>query len=538
VIQLCRLGDILQTTPALRALRRMHPQAHVTLMLLDGFAAAPLPPALYDDRLLFPFDGISSLLTKVPERWGEAVSRVRAFVDGLGAEPFDRTLNLTGSELSNLLATVIPSADVQGGLVAPDRTRIVRGPWMTYFWSSLRARAQGCFNLVDVLTRVTGAPGDRRGLEIDVPPAARERAGAWLSERQANAEALIGVQLGASDERKRWPPELVAAALNRLPDGFGRIVFVGSAGERPLVARARAHLRRASLDASGETTIQELAALLGRCRLLLTNDTGTMHVAAAVGTRIVDLSTGPVYVHETGPYGEGHLAVEPSIGCFPCAAGSTCSHLSCRADFTPDDIASVLCFAAGDAADVPRLPRARLLRARFAASGRLEYVTLSSPATSQSERVRQAMATMWEHTLPVAGGDTAPIDAPPAEGAGAADQSLLEALDRLQREAGKAAGLAARLPALSASDQQAAAERLEAHRREMALVAQLAPHCAPIVSYLDVALESAADPVLSRVAGIYAHELRAAARRARLLGTLLAGASAAEFARPAIATRA
>jgi hypothetical protein len=392
---------------------------------------------------------------------------------------------------------------------------------MTYFWASIRTRAQGCFNLVDVLTRVTDAPGDRRGLELEVPGAACERIHQWLAEQQVRDERLVAVQLGASDERKRWPPESVAAALNRLPQDFGRIVFVGSSPERPLVERACVHLERPALDACGGTTIPELAALLARCHLLLTNDTGTMHVAAAVGTRIVDMSTGPVYVHETGPYGEGHLAVEPSIACFPCAAGSACSHLSCRADFTPDDIASVLRYAAGDTGEVPRLPRARLLRSRFAASGRIEYVTVSSAGSDRVERVRGAMAAMWERTLPVPGLEPRCDLAVTVDFADASDVSALDALHRLEREASQAAALAARVPALSASDQREAATRLEIRRREMALISQLEPHCAPIVAYLDVALESAADRLVSRVADVYARELQAAAHRARLLAALL-----------------
>jgi ADP-heptose:LPS heptosyltransferase len=524
VIQLCRLGDILQTTPALRAIRRIEPGAHITLMLLDGFAEAPVPHELYDERVLFPFEEMSALLRKVPERWRDALECVRSFVDRLGTEPFDRTLNLTGSDVSNILATFIPSADVQGGMLAPDRTRIVRGPWMTYFWASLRTRAQGCFNLVDVLTWVTGATGDRRGLELEVPETARERIHEWLDAQGITGDRLVAVQLGASDERKRWPPESVAAALNRLPADFGRIVFVGSAPEKPLVARARATLQRRCLDACGETTIPELAALLARCRLLLTNDTGTMHVAAAVGTRIVDLSTGPVYVHETGGYGEGHLAVEPSIGCFPCAAGSTCSHLSCRSDFSPDDIAGVLRFASGDTADVPRLPRARLLQARFAPSGRIEYVALSSAGAERAERVRAAMAAMWERSLPVPGVEPS-CDVGDARGSVDAEvRPAVEALERLEGEAKAAAAFASRVPNLPASRQHEAAERLEAHRREMTLISQLEPTCAPIVAYLDVALESAADPVVSRVAAVYARELKAAGRRARLLRSLLTAA--------------
>ena len=335
VLQLCRLGDLIQTTPMLRALRASQPDAHVSLVVLDGFAHAPIPRRLYDELLPFPFGPVTALTAAVPSRWQDAVREVRSFVRRAGLEPYDQIVNVTGSSLSNLLATVIPSNDVQGGTIAADRTRVVRGPWMTYFWASIVARAQGCFNVVDVMTRSAGLHPDGRGPEIEVPQEARERMHAWLAGQGVVGAPLIAVQVGASDERKRWPRHRVAAALDSLPAEWGQIVFVGTKEERALVDEARQALKRPSLDASGATSVEGLGALLSDCRLLLSNDTGTMHVAAAVGTRVVDLSTGPVYVHETGPYGVGHLAVEPTISCFPCAPGSVCSHLSCRDDFTP-----------------------------------------------------------------------------------------------------------------------------------------------------------------------------------------------------------
>ena len=307
----------------------------------------PIPRRLFDELVAFPFGQVSALTAAVPSRWQEALREVRGFVRHAGLEPYDEIVNVTGSTLSNLLATVIPSKAVQGGAIAADRTRVVHGAWITSFWASIQARAQGCFNIVDVMTRSAGVRPDGRGPEIEIPAAARNRMTAWLREQSLLGLPLIAVQVGASDERKRWPRPQVAAALDRLPPEWGAIVFVGTREERGLIDEARQALRRPSFDASGATSVPELGALLSQCRLLLTNDTGTMHVAAAVGTRVVDLSTGPVYVHETGPYGSGHLAVEPTIACFPCAPGSVCSHLSCRDDFVPDEIAAIVGYALG-----------------------------------------------------------------------------------------------------------------------------------------------------------------------------------------------
>jgi hypothetical protein len=131
------------------------------------------------------------------------------------------------------------------------------------------------------------------------------------------------------------------------------------------------------------------------------------------------------------------------------------------------------------------------------------------------------MATVWERTLPVPGVPLLEETAERDDGGEAEDRGALTALRRLEHEADAAAALAVRLPALPAQAQQEAAACLEGHRREMSLISQLEPACAPIVAYLDVALESAAERVVSRVAGIYARELQAAARRARLLGAFL-----------------
>jgi ADP-heptose:LPS heptosyltransferase len=520
VVQLCRLGDILQTTPMLRGLRRAHPEAAITLMVLDGFSHAPLPRHLYDHLAVFPFDAVAASVRPEAGQWREALTHARNFVRGLGGEPFDLILNLTNSGLANLLCALVPAREIRGGLIAADRSRVVRHPWMTYFWASLLSREFGCVNLVDLFCRVAEVPIDGDGLEIAVPDDAEFRMRQWLAAAGAADEPLVALQLGASDERKRWTPEQFAAMAERLPARAGTIVLVGSAAERPLGTRAAAGLTRRYLNAMGETSVVELAALLRRCRLLVTNDTGTMHVATAVGTRVLDLSTGPVFVHETGPYAVGSLAVEPTTACFPCAAGATCHHLSCREDFTPDDIAALALFAL-EGGDLPRPARAKVLQAARARSGRLEFRPLWDPSGGGQERLRQAFGRMWDHSLGLA---------PPPAAATGTDASLTtdddpraQALERFAARADRAAAVSVRVEtAPSREAGRLAAQLGQALQREL-LAATLDPVLQPLVGYLRTALEALTDRSVAGLSRSYQREWRAAAARARLLSQTLAG---------------
>ena len=132
VLQMCRFGDILQTTPMLRGIRRHLPQVDVTLVVNDAFRHVPIPVSLYDALMFLPYTEIAEMLATDRDAWPAAVGRLATFVESLGDEPFDLTLNLTHSELASLLAATIPSRDIRGGLVAPDRTRIVQGEVMTW----------------------------------------------------------------------------------------------------------------------------------------------------------------------------------------------------------------------------------------------------------------------------------------------------------------------------------------------------------------------------------------------------------------------
>ena len=196
-------------------------------------------------------------------------------------------------------------------------------------------------------------PGAFSPLSITVPADGGDWADRYLRSQGRTVSQWIAVQAGASDVMKAWRPEsfgLTMARLSRHP-GLG-FVMIGTAAETESIELAKATYRVGGgaapiLDASGHTTLSQLVGLLSRCQLLLTNDTGPMHLAVGVGTTVLDLSVGHVDHQETGPYGPGHWAVQPDLACSPCGFDQICAHHACKDRIIPDEVAMLCLHALG-----------------------------------------------------------------------------------------------------------------------------------------------------------------------------------------------
>jgi heptosyltransferase II len=161
------------------------------------------------------------------------------------------------------------------------------------------------------------------GLVVSATPDVSLRAREAWTER---ADALlgedgpwIGVNPGAFyGSAKRWEPMRYAAAGERLARETGaRIAILGGTLERPLGEAIAAAMRVPARVLCGETTLGELVGVLSRLRLLLTNDSGPMHLAAALGVPVVAVF-GPTDWRETGPMGARQRLVREPVHCSPC----------------------------------------------------------------------------------------------------------------------------------------------------------------------------------------------------------------------------
>lgn len=140
-----------------------------------------------------------------------------------------------------------------------------------------------------------------------------------------SADLVIGINPGSTyGNAKRWLPERFAEAARRVAAQLREcerrevaVVILGAKGEEPLGKEIAARVDTRSVVLSGATTIRELMAVTKRCRLLLTNDTGPMHIAAACGVPIVAVF-GPTDWRTTSPYGQAQAIVREPVECAPC----------------------------------------------------------------------------------------------------------------------------------------------------------------------------------------------------------------------------
>ncbi|MDH4233241.1 MAG: glycosyltransferase family 9 protein, partial [Nitrospirota bacterium] len=118
-----------------------------------------------------------------------------------------------------------------------------------------------------------------------------------------------------------------------------KVLLFGAPSEKELGMQISSMMKEKNINLVGETTLSELIGLVKRCELLITNDTGTMHIAAATGTKIVGLFLVHAFAPETGPYSEGNIILQPDMECFPCYHNTTCPHYACLEKITPEEVA-------------------------------------------------------------------------------------------------------------------------------------------------------------------------------------------------------
>jgi len=311
VFRALQLGDLLCAVPALRALRRAFPHAHIALVGLQGAAGFVQRYGRYIDELIV-FPGLPGMPEQSPRE-----QDLPAFYRAMRTRRFDVALQMHGSgELSRDVVRRFGAARIAG--FAP-RTAGAREPgwwlpWPDSLPEPLRYLA---------LMRFLGLPADDAAPEFPLARQDERQARRIMDEAGLRPGRTVLVHPGARLPSRRWPVEryaLVAQALAR--QGYD-VALTGAADERPLTARlaaladvpADAPLR----DLAGRTSLGELAALLRASRLLVCNDTGVSHVAAAVGARSVVVASGSD-VRRWAPLDAArHTVLWCDASCRPCS---------------------------------------------------------------------------------------------------------------------------------------------------------------------------------------------------------------------------
>ncbi|HET7057482.1 MAG TPA: glycosyltransferase family 9 protein [Nitrospiraceae bacterium] len=307
VIQLARLGDLVQSLPAIAALK-----AEAAVAALDLLCPVPFT------SIGSCVPGIERVLAWEVERWRmwadrwpsareETLTEIEAYLTMVIPKPYAAAFNLNQHSRSMLAATLL-SRHVMGPGERGPLTQDLP-PWAEYLRGVARHRDRNRVHLADVFCGLCGVmpPGTAPGLRI--PPTSLPDD---LSSIGTTEGLWIAVIVGAGDAARCVPPmiwrEWIRVLLGASRDG--RVVLIGSEDDCERGRTIQDGLSSLCLgrvwDATGRTTLIQTAALLSRCQWVVGSDTGPLHLGTAVGARAIGFYFARARVHETGPYGRGH----------------------------------------------------------------------------------------------------------------------------------------------------------------------------------------------------------------------------------------
>ncbi|WP_338091294.1 glycosyltransferase family 9 protein [Planosporangium flavigriseum] len=266
------LGDYVFTLPALYALKATYPDAEVTLL------GAPWHARVLSGRP-GPVDYVA-VIPPVPGVLGgdSAPGELDAFRRWSAGEGFDIALQMHGGGRNSNPLVGSLGARVTAGLRAADAPPLDR--WVPYVYYQPEV-----FRMLEVVGLVGAEPVAHTPMfELTADDVAQARA-----VLGPPARPRVVLHPGASDRRRRWPAERFAVVGDALAAAGAEVLVTGIKAERELVDEVCGRMRHPARPSVGELTIAGLAGLLSECALVVSNDTGPLHLAAAVGTRTVGL---------------------------------------------------------------------------------------------------------------------------------------------------------------------------------------------------------------------------------------------------------
>lgn len=268
IFQALQLGDLLCATPAMRALRQHYPNAEITLIGSAWAEAMAERLSSIDHFIPFPgYPGIAESPKFPPE-----------------ASPswphFDLAIQMHGAgSVSNGFIALLHAA-LTLGHGDPEDDRIT---WRRT-WQEAEPKPLQWLRLISLL----GVPDVGSQLEFPLRPDERHSAARLIGA--TGCQPIVGVHVGASVPERRWPPEAFAAVIDGIAARIDcRFILTGSAFEREWTARAQAAANTPVINLAGMTSLGEFGAVISQVDLLLTNDTGASHMAAAMRTPSVVL---------------------------------------------------------------------------------------------------------------------------------------------------------------------------------------------------------------------------------------------------------
>lgn len=321
IIKPSSIGDVVNALPFLSSLRQRYPDRHIAWLVEEEAAELLLGHPLLD-RVIVSGRRRWGREVRTPFRGSVALREVAALIAELRQGRYDLVVDLQGL-LKSALTVACTGARYRVGLAGG---REGSGRVLTH----VVPLPPGPMHAVDrylEAARFLGADPLSKAFVFPSRPEDDVRAEALLAEAEVRPDnPVIAMNLQARWRTKLWEEERFARLGEVLARRHGaRILVIGSSSDLPLARRLVSHMNPAPFVAAGRTDLKVLIALLRRINLLVTVDSGPMHLAAALGTPLVALF-GPTDPRLIGPYGgdpptgqAGGVVLRVPLPCSPCS---------------------------------------------------------------------------------------------------------------------------------------------------------------------------------------------------------------------------
>lgn len=337
LIRLSSLGDIIMTTPAIRALRNRYPDAQIDFVVYDRFSAALAHHPELHRLFLLPKKKLKDQLAQ--RHFGQFWHTLRDFIAELKSNHYDYVI-----DLHNVTESAFTAIAARGTIKAGHRKQLlslffkVRSSFdIGFATSTIHSAESNLRYLVDAGCLTPDDIPARPGLEFFVSPEATQEVNEYLAQQGLQGKLIMGVNPCASYDYRRWSADRFAAVADFLVETYGcTILLFGSPSEQPTVRQVMAAMKNPAVDTSHLTVFQAFE-LIRRLRLFVTNDSAPMHVAAALGTPLVAIH-GPINVKKFAPLSDVARSITKDIPCLPCKRVSECASQLCFDQVTVEEV--------------------------------------------------------------------------------------------------------------------------------------------------------------------------------------------------------
>lgn len=346
VVRLGGIGDVVVITPSLKALKKLYPQSRISLMT-NHYSVEVVRGAPYVDELITFTDlfSIQSIFDFLKPRILYQLYCLTTLMLRRRFEIFICFHNPVkwSGVVKPLLIAILSKAPVRAGFNTCNRG----------FFLNIKtpddSNKHMIFRCMDVIKQLAH---HSRINHLQIKP----KTGVWLNNEDREfardfidqnnikqGDFLVGIHPGGNPRHylsQRWQPERYAEVINVLSSKHSaRILLTGSKTDRHILDKIMPLLKTPNLLLPENTSMKQLSAVIGRCNLFISNDTGPMHLAVAMKVPTIGIFGGGVYqAYGTYPPESGFIAIRKDISCSPCYHKPRCSVPECLDKITVEEV--------------------------------------------------------------------------------------------------------------------------------------------------------------------------------------------------------